>query len=402
MASQTVRPDQVPALEARLHMQTFYRQPVTLVRGAGTAVWDADGKMYLDFCGGLGALVLGHAPKVLADALARQAETLILTTNAFYTVPQIELARLLVERSALDRVFFTNSGAEANECAIKLARKWGKRNRAGASVIVSAKNSFHGRTIATLAATGHAYYRQDFDPFPPGFRHVPYDDLDAIARAVQDDTAAVLLEPVLGERGVIPASRAYLDGVRRICSERGVLLMLDEIQSGVGRTGTLWAYEGYGIEPDVMTVAKGLGGGVPIGACLAKEAAAAFEPGDHGSTYGGNPLVCAASHAVLGEVLARDLPGRARAMGARLTANLNALPPSVRAGIAEIRSVGLWMAIELARPCAADVLARARGLGVLANRTPENDVIRISPPLVVTEAECDRFAEIMGEALASV
>lgn len=390
----------VKELEHQLYMRTFARQPITLVRGEGVRVWDDQGKSYLDFLAGLAVNILGHCHPVLVKAVQEQVATLIHTTNLYYTGPQMELAKLLVAHSALDRVFFTNSGAEANECAIKLARKWGKQHRNGAFEVISTLNSFHGRTLATLAATGNRHYQEAFDPMPAGFKHVPFNDLDAMRAAVTDDTAAILLEPVQGESGVHLATRDYLRGVRALCDEKNVLLILDEVQSGMGRTGTLWAYEQYGIEPDVMTVAKGLAGGLPIGACLAKEAAAVFTPGDHGSTFAGGPLVSAAGRAVLQEVLDKDLAGNARRMSGRLVKGLEELKAEADSKITELRTAGLWIGIEFGEEKATAILDRCRDNGLLVNKT-SNTAIRIAPPLIVTAADCDEFLDIFGRAVTA-
>ncbi|MDQ3702690.1 MAG: acetylornithine transaminase [Chloroflexota bacterium] len=385
-------------------MQTFAtpsvprQNPITLVRGEGMRVWDDQGREYLDFLGGIAVNVLGHCPPVLVKAVQEQVATLIHTSNLYYTVPQLELGKLLIVHSVLDKVFFTNSGAEANEAAIKLARKWGKQHRNGAFGIITTLNSFHGRTLATVAATGNRHYQEPFDPMPAGFSHVPFNDLEAMRAAVTDQTAAIMLEPILGEAGVVPATQEYLQGVRRLCDEQGLLLILDEVQSGMGRTGTLWAYEGYGVEPDIMTLAKGLAGGLPIGACLAKERAAVFVPGDHGSTFAGNPLVCAAGRAVLQEVLDRDLPANARTMGGRLTAGLQELQSEADAEIKEVRAAGLWTGIEFSTEKATDVLNRCREAGVLVNKTSAT-AIRIAPPLIVTADDCDQFLDVFGRAV---
>jgi predicted acetylornithine/succinylornithine family transaminase len=390
----------IPAQESAVYMHTFSprQNPITLVRGDGVRVWDDQGREYLDFLAGIAVNVLGHCPPVLVKTVQEQVATLIHTSNLYYTAPQVELARLLVDNSVLDRVFFTNSGAEANECAIKLARKWGKLKRDGAYEIITTWNSFHGRTLATVAATGNRHYQEPFDPMPDGFRHVAYNDLEALRAAVSSKTVAIMLEPVLGEAGVYPATREYLEGVRRLCDEQGLLLILDEVQSGMGRTGTLWAYEGYGVEPDVMTLAKGLAGGLPIGACLCKADADVFVPGDHGSTFAGNPLVCAAGTAVLKEVLARDLSGNARRMGERITAGLRELQVERDAGITEIRAAGLWTGIEFESEKATDVLNRCRENGLLVNKT-SNTTIRLAPPLIVTEADCDEFLDVFGRSI---
>ncbi|HEX2517203.1 MAG TPA: acetylornithine transaminase [Chloroflexota bacterium] len=390
----------VPALESAVYMHTFSprQNPITLVRGEGVRVWDDQGREYLDFLAGIAVNVLGHCPPAVVKTVQEQVATLIHTSNLYYSVPQVQLAQLLVQHSALDRVFFANSGAEANECAIKLARKWGKLNRKGAYEIISTWQSFHGRTLATIAATGNRHYQEPFDPMPDGFRHVPFNDLQALREAVTDKTVAVMLEPVLGESGIYPATREYLQGVRQLCDEQGLLLILDEIQSGVGRTGTLWAYEGYGVEPDIMTLAKGLAGGLPIGACLCKDAVDVFTPGDHGSTFAGNPLVCAAGKTVMEEVLRLDLPGNARRMGERIAAGLRELQAEQDAGITEVRSVGLWTGIEFSSEKATDVLNRCREHGVLVNKT-SNTTIRLAPPLIVTESDCDEFLDAFGRSI---
>jgi predicted acetylornithine/succinylornithine family transaminase len=389
-------------LESAVYMHTFSprQNPITLVRGEGVRVWDDQGREYLDFLGGIAVNVLGHCPPALVKVVQEQVATLIHTSNLYYTVPQVELAKLLVDHSVLDRVFFANSGAEANECAIKLARKWGKVHRNGAFEIITAWNSFHGRTLATVAATGNRHYQEPFEPMPAGFSHVPFNDLEALRAAVTDQTVAIMLEPVLGEAGVIPASQEYLKGARRLCDEQGILLILDEVQSGMGRTGTLWAYEGYGVEPDIMTLAKGLAGGLPVGACLCKESVDVFVPGDHGSTFAGNPLVCAGGIAVLREVLERDLAGNARRMGERITAGLRELQAERDAGIKEVRAAGLWTGIEFETEKATDVLNRCRERGVLINKT-SNTTVRIAPPLTVTEADCDRFLDVFGQSVSS-
>jgi acetylornithine/N-succinyldiaminopimelate aminotransferase len=390
----------VPALESAVYMHTFSprQNPITLVRGEGVRVWDDQGREYLDFLAGIAVNVLGHCPPAVVKTVQEQVATLIHTSNLYYSVPQVQLAQLLVQHSALDRVFFANSGAEANECAIKLARKWGKLNRKGAYEIISTWQSFHGRTLATIAATGNRHYQEPFDPMPDGFRHVPFNDLQALREAVTDKTVAVMLEPVLGESGIYPATREYLQGVRQLCDEQGLLLILDEIQSGVGRTGTLWAYEGYGVEPDIMTLAKGLAGGLPIGACLCKDAVDVFTPGDHGSTFAGNPLVCAAGKTVMEEVLRLDLPGNARRMGERIAAGLRELQAEQDAGITEVRSAGLWTGIEFSSEKATDVLNRCREHGVLVNKT-SNTTIRLAPPLIVTESDCDEFLDAFGRSI---
>ncbi|HEY8476504.1 MAG TPA: aspartate aminotransferase family protein, partial [Chloroflexota bacterium] len=342
---------------------------------------------------------LGHSHPALAEALCRQARTLIQTSNQFYTVPQLELARLLVQHSCLQRVFFANSGAEANEGAVKLARKYGKRRLKGAYTVITTDHSFHGRTLAMVAATGKPAYQKDYVPLPAGFVNVPYNDVDAIARAITDETCAVMLEPIQGEGGVNVPDERYLADVRQLCKDRGILFILDEIQTGVGRTGTLWAYEQFGVEPDVMTLAKGLGGGVPIGAILCKEEVSVFEPGDHGSTFGGNPLACAAAVAVMREVLDRDLPAHVRRVGERLATGLRRLQdrhPVVR----EVRGRGLLQAVEFDQEIAPKVQTAALERGMLLNVISPTTV-RLMPPLVISETEVDQALDLLDQSIAA-
>ena len=314
-----------PELADKFLMQTGRRLPVTFVRGQGCLVYDEAGHEYLDLVAGIAVNLLGHSHPEVAAAVAGQAKTLIHTSNLYYTQPQVELARRLVELSFPSRVFLCNSGAEANEAAIKIARKWGARHRNGAFQIITTLGSFHGRTLATVTAGGQPKYSDPFKPLPDGFIHVPYNDLGAIRAATGAQTVAVMLEPVMGEIGIVPAKPGYLVGVRKWCDEKGLLLILDEVQTGLGRTGRWFAHQHHGITPDVMTLAKGLGGGVPIGACLAAPNADVFEPGDHGSTFGGNPLACVAALAVL-KVIERDgLVGHAAEMGEMLHAAIHLL-----------------------------------------------------------------------------
>ncbi|MDO9445463.1 MAG: aspartate aminotransferase family protein, partial [Dehalococcoidia bacterium] len=345
----------IPAREARVHMQMFRRLPVTLVRGERTRVWDDAGRSYLDFVAGIAVDTLGHGHPGLADTIAHQARTLMHVSNLFYSEPQVALAEILVDHSALDQVFFCNSGAEANEGAIKLARKWGIQHRNGAYEIISTNNSFHGRTLATVAATGTPRYREPFGPQLPGFVFVDYDDLDAIKTATTDRTCAVLLEPIQGEGGVNVPAADYLRGVREWCDSQGILLILDEVQTGCGRTGTLWAYEQAGVEPDIMTLAKGLGGGVPIGAVLAKNHCAVFEPGDHGSTFGGNPLATAAAAYVLQQVIEGGVLENAAARGEQLERRLAAIEDRSELAAGQ-RGAGLLRALVLHRDVAGEVV----------------------------------------------
>ena len=381
-----------PELADRYLMQTGRRLPVTFVRGQGCLVYDESGREYLDLVAGIAVNLLGHAHPEVAAAVAAQANALIHTSNLYYTQPQVELARRLVELSFPSRVFFCNSGAEANEAAIKLVRKWGTRNRDGAFQVISTQGSFHGRTLATITAGGQPKYSDPFKPLPGGFVHVPYNDLDAIKGATGEKTVAVMLEPVMGEIGVVPARDGYLAGVRRWCDDQGLLLVLDEVQTGLGRTGRWFAHQHHGTTPDVMTLAKGLGGGVPIGACLAAPKADVFEPGDHGSTFGGNPLACAAAIAVL-HVIERDgLVGHAAEMGELLHAAIGGL------GGKEVRGLGLMQAVEFSEPRAKAFQQSCLEAGLVVNAVDDNS-IRFVPPLIITAEQIDRAQHTMHEAL---
>jgi len=379
-----------PELADKYLMQTGRRLPVTFVRGQGCFVYDDAGHEYLDLVAGIAVNLLGHSHPEVATAVAAQAKTLIHTSNLYYTEPQVELARRLVELSFPSRVFLCNSGAEANEAAIKIARKWGGRHRDGAFQIITTLGSFHGRTLATVTAGGQPKYSDPFKPLPDGFVHVPYNDLDAIHAATGAQTAAVMLEPVMGEIGIVPAKRGYLEGVRRWCDEKGLLLILDEVQTGLGRTGRWFAHQHHGITPDVMTLAKGLGGGVPIGACLAAPKADVFEPGDHGSTFGGNPLACVAALAVL-KVIERDgLVGHAAEMGEMLHAAIHSV------GGKEVRGLGLMQAVEFAEPRAKAFQQACLDAKLVVNAVDDN-TIRFVPPLIITPDQIDRAQKTMLE-----
>jgi predicted acetylornithine/succinylornithine family transaminase len=381
-----------PELADRYLMQVGRRLPVTFVRGQGCLVYDDAGNEYLDLVAGIAVNLLGHAHPEVAGAVALQAKTLIHTSNLYFTQPQVELARRLVELSFPSRAFFCNSGAEANEAAIKIARKWGTRNRGGAHQIITTLGSFHGRTLATVTAGGQPKYSDPFKPLPEGFVHVPYNDLDAIKAATSARTVAVMLEPVMGEIGVVPAEPGYLAGVRRWCDDRGLLLILDEVQTGLGRTGRWFAHQHHGITPDVMTLAKGLGGGVPIGACLAAPKADVFEPGDHGSTFGGNPLACAAALAVLNVIERDGLVGHAAEMGEMLNAAIHGL------GGKEVRGLGLMQAVEFAEPRAKAFQQACLEARLVVNAVDDHS-IRFVPPLIVTAEQIDRAQRTMHEVL---
>lgn len=383
--------------ESRVLMRIGRQHPIVIERGQGCRVWDTDGKPYLDFLGGLAVTSLGHAPRAVVEAVTRQAAQLITTSNLMYTQPQVELAEFLVERSCFDRVFFSNSGAEANEAAFKLARKWGKAHRGGAYRIVAAENSFHGRTLATLAATGNPAYRRPFEPMPDGFDFVPFNNIDALADAVTDDTVAVVLEPIQAEGGLYPADDRYLADVRQACDERNLLLILDEIQTGVGRTGTLWTHTQLGIEPDVMTLAKGLASGFPIGATLAREHCSVFEPGDHASTFGGSALACAVALAVQKEIEALSLVEHVAVVGRYFTERLSDLKERYPL-IVDIRGRGLLIAIELAEEIARDLLGELRDRGLIANVLSPR-ILRFVPPLIVSQEEIDEAVDILDAVL---
>ncbi|MDA0351229.1 MAG: aspartate aminotransferase family protein [Chloroflexi bacterium] len=381
-------------------MQTGRRLPITLVRGEGTRVWDDEGNEYLDFIAGIASDTLGHADEGLAEVISKQARTLIHVSNIFYTVPQIELGEWLIEHSVLDRVFFANSGAEANEAAIKLARKWGIQNRDGAYEIISTHNSFHGRTLTTVAATGTPAYREPFGPPTPGFVFVDYNSMAALREATTPRTAAIMLEPIQGEGGVNVPDADYLKQVRAWCDEQGILLILDEIQTGIGRTGTVWAYEQAGVEPDIMTSAKGIAGGVPLGAVLAKEHACVFVPGDHGSTFGGNPLATAAGAYVVRQLHARGVLENAKARGQQLSQRLAGLEDRHPLVIGEAGG-GLLRRLELAEDVAGEVATKARERGLLLNPVRPNRV-RFMPPLTVTAAEIDQAVDIVEAVLTEL
>ena len=392
--------DHIQALEAQLYMQAARRLPVTLVRGEGTRVWDIDGKEYLDFVAGISTNIFGHADPGLVQAISEQAAKLIHCSNIFYSEPQIELAQMLIDNSPMDRVFFANSGAEANEGALKLARKWGRVRKNGAHEIIVMHNGFLGRTMATVAATGTPAYREPFEPLVPGFIHVDFDDIEAVQAATTPRTAAVMVEPIQAEGGILVPGDDYLRKLREWCDEQQMLLILDEIQVGMGRTGTLWAHEQAGIEPDVMTSAKALGGGLPIGALLAKEHANVFEPGDHGSTFGGQPLATAAAAHVLRRVLEGDILQNVRARGDQAARALTALGEK-HAAVKGVRGRGLLIGLELNEAIAGDVVVASMHAGLLLNPV-RPDVVRLMPPLTVSADEIDRCVEIIDGAIAEV
>jgi acetylornithine aminotransferase len=382
-------------------MKTYGRYPIVPVRGEGSVLWDADGKRYLDFLAGVAVNNLGHChPKVVA-ALQKQAAELIHCSNYYHIPSQIELAEILCSHSFADKAFFCNSGAEANEAAIKLARKY-SREKYGPEryEIITAADSFHGRTMATVSATGQEKVQRFFDPLLHGFKHVPFNDAASLAAAITPTTCAVMLEPIQGEGGVNIPSPDYLQEVRDICDKRGLIMILDEVQVGMGRTGKLFAYEHFGITPDIMTLAKALAGGAPIGTMLAKdEYAAAFTPGTHGSTFGGNPLVTAAAVATVRTILEDGLLNRAEEMGEYLHGELELLQKK-HPCIVEVRGIGLMIGMNLSVP-GADIVKKGHDRGVLLNVTHDT-VLRFVPPLTVTKQEVNEMIGILDGILAEV
>lgn len=380
-------------------MPNYSRFPLLLKSSQGATIIDHEGHPYLDFVSGIAVNSLGHGDSQLIGALQKQAETLLHVSNLYYTIPQIELAARLVNHSFADKVFFCNSGAEAVEAAIKLARKHAKDAMPGGRFeIIAAENAFHGRTLAALSATGQSKYHHGFEPLLPGFKHVPFDDAGAIEAAITPHTAAVLLEPIQGEGGVRIPKPGYLSSVRRLCDRHGILLIFDEVQTGMGRTGNLFAYEAAGIEPDIMTLAKGLGGGIPIGALLAKDTVAqSFQPGSHASTFGGNPLACTAGIVVIDRLTRDDaFLASVRQKGDSLLKGLEALggkTPLIKA----LRGRGLMAAVDLGVP-ALDVIEAGQGRGLLLNRTSEY-TLRLIPPLTIQRAEIDRMLETLSDIL---
>lgn len=371
-------------------MRVAERPPQVFVSGSGSWLVDDKGWRYLDFVQGWAVNCLGHCPPQLAQALDDQARRLVNCSPAYFNQPAARLAQLIAAHSGFDQVFFCNSGAEANEGAIKLARKWGARHRGGAFEIVTFDNAFHGRTLATMSASGKPQWQSLFEPKVAGFPKAPFGDLAAVASLVGDRTAAVMLEPVQGEAGVIPATQEFMRGLRALTRARGVLLVVDEIQTGMGRTGTLFAYEQAGIEPDIMTLGKGLGGGVPLAALVARAAVCCFEPGDQGGTFNGNPLMTAVGCAVMQALLAPGFLQEVARKGEHLRLRLERL--SARHGLGEVRGQGLLLALELGSDLGPLLVERARERGLLLN-SPRASVLRFMPALNVDDAEIDTVIE---------
>lgn len=392
-------------------MKTYARYPITLERGAGCRVWDTEGREYLDFVAGIATCTLGHAHPVMVEAVTQQIQTLHHVSNLYYTSAQGELAKWLVNHSCADRAFFCNSGAEANEGAIKLARKYAHTVLGIADpVIITAHASFHGRTLATITATGQPKYQKDFSPLVPGFHYVPYNDLAALEQAIADidkderRVAAILLEALQGEGGVRPGDRTYFQRIREICDQKGILLICDEVQVGMGRTGKLWGYENLGIEPDIFTSAKGLGGGIPIGAMLCKEFCNVFQPGDHASTFGGNPFACAVALAVCQFIERENLLANVQERGEQLRSGLQAIAARYPDKVAEVRGWGLINGLEI-KPdlelTSAQVVQSAIDQGVLLVPAGPK-VVRFVPPLIVNAAEVDQAIQAVDQAFASL
>ncbi len=384
----------IAALDAAVHMRTFARKPVLFVRGEGMCLYDDDGREYLDFMSGIGVVNLGHSHPAVVDAIAQQAAKLTHVTNLYHVEHRADLAADLVGMFGAEaRVFFANSGAEAIEGAIKLARKWATANKGPeARTIVTAWRSFHGRTLAALAATGQPSKQEAFEPLPGGFVHIDMNDIDALDAALDESVCALLLEPVQGEGGVYPCTYEYLQTARRLCDERGILLVFDEVQCGLYRAGHAFAHQAAGIRPDVMTLAKALANGLPAAAIVAVPAVAdAFAPGDHGSTFGGGPVVCAAARATLRELAAMDAGARALEIGEHLSRGLAEIAENSSA-IVEVRGAGAMVAAELARPVAAAVVDAALSRGLVLNNTSAS-TLRFLPPLVCTRADIDTLLE---------
>ncbi len=380
-------------------MEITTRPPLVFVRGEGSWLWDHEGKRYLDFVQGWAVNCLGHSPEVITSALVEQSRKLITPSPAFYNEPSMQLARQITGHSCFQRVFFTNSGAEANEGAIKLARKWGGKNKGGAYEIITFEDSFHGRTLATMSASGKPQFRDLFEPKVPGFPKAKLNDLASVERLIGEKTVAVMLEPIQGESGVIIATDAFMHGLRDLTKKRGLLLIVDEIQTGVGRTGKLWGYEHSGIEPDIMTLGKGLGGGVPLAALVAKEAVSCFEAGDQGGTFNGNPLMAAVGCAIMDAMLAPGFLGRVEEAGAYLMKGLAQL--AQRHQLGEVRGRGLLVALDLKKDIGSKVVDLARADGLLLN-APRPNLLRFMSALNLSHQEIDTMLAMLEDVLRRV
>ncbi len=382
-------------LDKKYYMQTIVRDPVTIVKGKGVRVWDDKGKKYLDFVGGLAVNCLGHCHPVVVDAIRKQAGILLQASLWYYSPPFLQLAELLVKNSPFQRVFICNSGLEANEGAVKLARRYGALKLGGAYEVITAFNSFHGRSLAMTAATGQTHLQEPFKPLPVGFINVPYDNVEAIKNATTDKTCAVMLEVVQAEGGVNIPSENYLKQVREWCDSKGILLIFDEVQTGIGRLGELFGYQLWGVEPDVITLAKGLGGGVPIGAFMTKEKYAVLTLGEHNATFGGNALTSAAAYAALSYLIENKIPTNAKKVGKYLLDKLNTLKQKYTF-IKDVRGRGLLIAVEFDKDISKEVVAACIAKRLLVNRLKPN-AIRLVPPLIVTEKEVDEAIRILDK-----
>ncbi|MBE3101459.1 MAG: aspartate aminotransferase family protein [Firmicutes bacterium] len=385
-------------LDKKYYMDTFGdRTPIVFTEGKGSTLYDTNGKAYTDFLAGIAVNSLGYNHPKLTEAIINQAGKLLHCSNIFYIEAQAQLAKLLVENSCGNKVFFCNSGAEANEGAIKLVRKYFSKQGMNKYEILSADNSFHGRTLATIAATGQEKYQKPFKPMPVGFKHIPYNNLAAAKEAVTENTAAILIEVIQGEGGVIEGTIEYIQGLQKLCRLKGLLLIVDEVQTGIGRTGKLFGYEHYNIEPDIFTLAKGLGGGVPIGAIVAKgDAAEVFEPGDHGSTFGGNPLACSAGLAVLSTVLEKDFLKSCAEKGNLFKEGLSRLKEKFQF-IKDVRGQGLILGMELDEKTSGKVIVKkALNKGFIINCAGHN-TLRFVPPLIIQENEIQRLLSTLHE-----
>ena len=388
-------------LNKKFVMHTYSPIPLVIDKGKGVKVWDKEGKEYLDFISGIGVNAIGHSHPKILKAIKEQSEKLLHCSNLYYIEPQVKLAKKLCHLSFADKVFFSNSGAEANEAAIKLARKFGTKKSGEENKcyeIITMENSFHGRTLTTIAATAQTKYQKGFSPLPSGFKYAPLNNLEEVKKLISEKTCAIMVEPIQGEGGINVATESFLKGLREICDKEKILLILDEVQCGLGRTGKLFAYQHYGIEPDIMTLAKPLGGGLPIGATLAKEGAAScFEPGDHASTFGGNPLVCASALAFLKVIEEENLVEKARQRGEYFKNKLEELKKNFPF-IKEIRGKGIMIGVELKFE-GKDIVNKCREEGLLINCTSKN-VLRFLPPLIIEENDIDQAVNILHRVLS--
>jgi acetylornithine/N-succinyldiaminopimelate aminotransferase len=388
------------ALEHKYYQGTFKRQPITLVKGEGPRVWDNQGKVYLDFVAGIAVNVLGHCHPAVVEAVQHQVTQLVHVSNLYYNTRQIELAELLAQQSGGMRSFFSNSGAEANEGAIKLTRKYGRLHRNGAFEVISMERSFHGRTLATTAATGQAYYQATWVPLPDGFKQVPFNDLEALKAATSEKTAGILLEAVQGEGGIYPADKDYIQGVRKWCDEQNLVMICDEVQAGMGRTGKFFSWENFDVVPDIVTMAKGLAGGIPIGAMLTGPRTDIFAPGDHGTTFGGNPIASAAGVATIQTILDDNLLENATKMGSYWRTKMNTFCEKYDF-LDSPRGLGLMQAVNVQRELAGTIVERALEHGLLLNALGTN-TLRIIPPLVVNTDDIDEAVVLLERALEDV